>query len=123
MPSQSRPRWLEIEPLGEVTLVRFLVREVLDEEMIQSLGGELFALIEEAGCRRLVVDFHAVQKMTSPMLGKLRRLHDLLASAGGKLAFCRIHPAIQPGLDILHLPRSLMYDNEQEALQAVRPPA
>ncbi|HXG12189.1 MAG TPA: STAS domain-containing protein [Gemmataceae bacterium] len=120
MSSQARQRWLEVEQLGDVTLVRIVPREILDEMMIQVLGEQLYALVDEERCRRLVLNFGAVRKMTSPMLGKIRKLYDKVQGVGGRLAFCKIHPALQPGFDILQLPRSLMHDEEQAALEAIQ---
>jgi anti-sigma B factor antagonist len=120
MLTQTHERWLEVEPLGNVTLVRLLPSQILEEGMIQSLGEQLFSLVKQEGCRKLVLDFRAVEKMGSAMLGKVRKLYDLVHAAGGQLAFCKIHPALEPGLDILRLPRSLIHTEEQEAIEAVQ---
>jgi anti-sigma B factor antagonist len=120
MSTQTTQRWLEVEQLGEVTLGRLVPREILEEEMIQALGEQLFGLVDSENCRRLVLNFAAVQKMTSPMLGKLRKLYDKMRAVEGRLAFCKIHPALQPGFDILQLPRALEHTDEQAALEAVQ---
>lgn len=119
MTAQTRQRWLEIEQLDHITLVRFLTRDVLDDYMIQQLGEQLFALLEREGCRRLLLNFRSVERMGSAMLGKVRKLHDKMQAAQGHLAFCKIHPALEPGFDLLRLPRALMHSEEQEALQAL----
>lgn len=120
MAAQPQKRWLEVEQLGEVTLVRLLPRQILEEGMIQPLGDQLFSLVEQQNCRRLVLNFRAVEKMGSAMLGKLRRFYDIVQAAGGHLAFCKIHPALEPGFGILRMPSALMYKEEQEALQALQ---
>jgi anti-sigma B factor antagonist len=122
MSSQTRQSWLEIEQLGDVTLVRFLLRDIVEEQMIQSLGSQLFALVEQENCRRLVLNFYRVERLGSAMLGKLRKLYDAMQAVDGRLAFCKLHPALEPGFDVLRLPRTLIFSEEQEALQAITSP-
>ena len=119
MSAQTRHRWLEIEQLDGIALVRFLSKDVLDDYTIQQLGEQLFALVEQDSCRRLLLNFRSVERMGSAMLGKLRKLYDKMQAAGGQLAFCKIHPALEPGFELLRLPRALIHGEEAEALQAL----
>jgi anti-anti-sigma factor len=119
MSTQNPRRWLAVEQLAGVTLVRLLPRQIVEEAMIQPLGDQLFSLVEQERCRQLVLNLGAVEKMGSAMLGKLRKLHDAVQAAGGRLAFCKIHPALEPGFAILRLPRSLLHAEEQDAIEAV----
>lgn len=120
MSAQTRQRWLEVEQLDSITLVRFLTPDVLDDYMIQQLGDQLFALVERDGCRRLLLNFRKVERLGSAMLGKVRKLYDKMKAVEGQLAFCKIHLALEPGFDLLRLPRALMHGEEQEALQALQ---
>jgi anti-anti-sigma factor len=119
MTAPTSGRWLHVEQLGDVALVRLLPRHILEDAMIQPLGDQLLSLVQQEGCRKLVLDCRNVEKMGSAMLGKLRKLYDLVQATGGRLAFFKIHPALQPGFDMLRLPRSLLHTEEQEALEAV----
>jgi hypothetical protein len=52
----SRPprrRRLEIEEIGDVTVVSFVDRKLLDEQNIQIIGDELFRLVDELGRRKI----------------------------------------------------------------------
>ncbi|HEV2971540.1 MAG TPA: hypothetical protein VGY55_16305, partial [Pirellulales bacterium] len=40
-------RRVEVQERGEVTIVRFVDRKILDESNIQELGQELFQLVED----------------------------------------------------------------------------
>ena len=47
-------RRLVVSDVGDVTVVRFVDRKILDEANIQELGQELFHLVEDEGKQRLL---------------------------------------------------------------------
>ena len=47
-------RALAVSEVGDVTVVRFVERKILDEASIQELGAELFRLVEEEGPPRQI---------------------------------------------------------------------
>src|SRR5581483_11627153 len=52
MSSQTpRRRRLEVEDIGEITVVNFIDRKILDEQNIQKIGEDLFSLVDELGRR------------------------------------------------------------------------
>ena len=61
-------RRLEVSEVGEVTVVRFVDRKILDEANIQKLGEELFHLVEAEGRKSLLLNFTSVD-----FLSKLER--------------------------------------------------
>ena len=54
-------RRLAVQEKGEVTIVRFVDRKILDESNIQELGQELFQLVEEENRKNLLLDFTNVE--------------------------------------------------------------
>ena len=54
MSSQPRRRRLEVEHIGDVTVVNFVDRKILDEQNIQVIGDQLFGLVHSEGLRKLL---------------------------------------------------------------------
>ncbi len=67
----SGQRRLDIEQIGEVTVAKFVDKKILDENNIQMIGNQLFGLVEEDGRKKIVLDFTAVEYLSSAALGKL----------------------------------------------------
>ena len=114
-----RNRWLEVEHIGDVTVVRFAQGSILEEEMIQVMGRQLFDLVENFGCRKFVVNFGNVRRVATMMVGKLLALHRKVQSGGGRLVICTIIPELREIFEILKLSQLCsLYEDEQEALQS-----
>ena len=64
-------RRLEISEIGEVTVVRFVDRKIIDTANIQELGDELFALVENDNRKSLLLNFSHVEFLSSAALNKL----------------------------------------------------
>src|SRR6184192_3869123 len=96
MSSQPAPRRrrLEVEDVGDITVVNFVDKKILDEQNIQMIGDDLFRLVDELGRRKLLINFSNVEFMSSAALGKLIRLHQRLNQVGGKLILCGISKSI-----------------------------
>ncbi len=94
MSSQARRQRLVVEDIGDVTVVNFVDKKILDEQNIQMIGDDLFRLVDELGRRKLLLNFSNVEFMSSAALGKLIRLHQRLAQVGGKLVLCEISKTI-----------------------------
>jgi anti-anti-sigma factor len=121
MSAPSQHPWLEVEQVGGVTLVRLTRRDLLDDRAINTLGNQLFSLVQDLDCRRIVLNFSNVQRLASAMLGKIIGLHKKLTAAGGRLALCKVDPALGEAFETLKLSRLFgIYKEEQEALQSLQ---
>jgi anti-sigma B factor antagonist len=119
MSSPARRRRLEVEHIGDVTVVNFVDRKILDEQNIQTIGEQLFSLVDEEGWRKILLNFSNVEYLSSAALGKLITLNKKLQTAGGKLILCNIDPQIYEVFEITKLDRFFkIMKEEQEALQA-----
>src|SRR6266568_3207242 len=85
MSSQPRRRRLEVEDIGEVTVVNFTDKKILDEQNIQIIGEQLFSLVDELGRRKLILNFSNVEYLSSAALGKFITLNKKVKTAGGSL--------------------------------------
>lgn len=119
MSSQPRRRRLEVEQIGDVTVVNFIDRKILDEQNIQVIGEQLFGLVDEEGCRKLLLNFGNVEFLSSTALGKLITLNKKLQAAKGRLILCNIDPQIHEVFEITKLDKFFnIQKEEQTALQA-----
>ena len=118
MSSQPRRRRLEAEEIGDVTVVSFMDRKILDEQNIQVIGEQLFSLVDESGRKKLLLNFGNVEYMSSAALGKLITLNKKVTAAAGKLVLCNIDPQIREVFEITKLDKLFVIcGDEQEGLQ------
>jgi anti-sigma B factor antagonist len=122
MSSQPRRRRLEVEQIGDVTIVNFVDRKILDEQNIQKIGEDLFSLVDDEGARKLLLNFGNVEFLSSAALGKLITLNKklmALRSEGGQLILCNIDPQIHVVFEITKLDKFFnIQKEEQDGLQA-----
>jgi len=119
MSQPPRRRRLEVEDIGDVTVVNFVDRRILDEQNIQIIGEQLFSLVDEVGRRKILLNFGNVEFLSSAALGKLIALHKKLQAVGGRLILCNIDPEIYEVFEITRLDRFFnIQKEEQTALQA-----
>ena len=112
-------RRLSVSQVGNVKVVNFVDRKILDEGNIQALGRELFQLVTEEPCQNLLLNFTSVEFLSSGALGKLITLDKKINSQGGMLKLCGIRPEIYEVFAITRLNRLFdIKDNEAEALAA-----
>ena len=119
MSQPPRRRRLEVEDIGDVTVVNFVDRRILDEQNIQIIGEQLFSLVDEVGRRKILLNFGNVEFLSSAALGKLIALHKKLQAVGGRLILCNIDPEIYEVFEITRLDKFFnIQKDEQAALQA-----
>src|SRR4051794_19423243 len=111
---------LRIEQVGDVTIVHFLDKRILDEPTIQAIAEQLFALVDE-GKRKLLLNFSNVEYMSSAALGKLINLHKKLHGLQGKLAMCNVIPQIFEVFAITKLDKIFkIFPTEEAAMAALK---
>ena len=119
MTAQPRRRRLEVEDVGDITVVNFTDRKILDEQNIQLIGEQLFGLVDESGRKKILLNFGNVEYLSSAALGKLITLNKKLQAAQGRLVLCNIHPQIFEVFEITKLDKFFrIMKDEQTALQA-----
>jgi anti-sigma B factor antagonist len=112
-------RRIEVSEVGDVAVVRFVDRKILDEAAIGELGEELFALVEKEKRSAVLLNFVDVEFLSSAALGKLITLDKKVKAAGGKLKLCNIRPQIYEVFAITKLNKLFeIKDNQDEAVAA-----
>lgn len=118
MPEYQR---IKLSEIGDVTVVRFVDRRILDEAIIQDLGAELFSLVETEKRESLLLSFENVEFLSSAALGKLITLDRKVKAHGGKLKLTSIRPEIYEVFTITKLDQLFdIKDNEASGLAAFK---
>src|SRR6266478_1137455 len=119
MTSQPKRRHLEVEDYGEITVVNFIDKKILDEQNIQKIGEDLFSLVDELGRKKILLNFSNVEYLSSAALGKFITLNKKVNTSGGKLVMCNIDPQIYEVFQITKLDKLFKIEkDEQVGLQA-----
>jgi anti-sigma B factor antagonist len=112
-------RRLEVSEVGDVTVVRFVDRKILDVTNIHELGRELVQLVEEQNRKKLLLNFSAVEFLSSETLGELIKLEKKVKQHTGKLMLTNIKPEIYEVFAITRLNKLFdIRDDEAQALAA-----
>lgn len=112
-------RRVEVSEVGDVTVVRFVDRKILDTANIQELGDELFSLVETDNRKSLLLNFSRVEFLSSAALNKLILLDRSVKKHGGRLKLCSLRPEIQEVFVITRLNQMFdIYEEEPDALAA-----
>ncbi len=117
MSTQPTYQGMTVEQVGDATVVRFTVPEIVDEKTANLLGEQLFELVEKRGRRRLVLNFSRVRLMVSTMMAKLLGLRRKMDAVGGRVALCETNPELSEVLEALRFGQLFgIYDQEAKAL-------
>src|SRR6202035_5986825 len=114
MSTPPKRRRLEVEDYGEITVVNFIDRKILDEQNIQKIGEDLFSLVDELGRRKILLNFGNVEYLSSAALGKFITLNKKVNAAGGRLILCNIDPQIYEVFEITKLNKLFNIQKEEQ---------
>ena len=110
-------RRLEVNDVGDISVVHFRDQKIIEDLGIQELGQELFNLVEVENRMKLVLNFSAVDFLSSAALGKLITLDKKVKAKKGALRLCNIRPEIYEVFAITRLDRLFQIkDDEADAL-------
>ena len=107
---------IDVSDVGEVSVVQFKDRKILDESNIQEMGRELFGLVDQNRIR-VLLNFMNVEFLSSAALGKLITLDKKIKTAKGQLKLSNIRPEIYEVFAITRLNKLFdIHDDESDAL-------
>jgi len=110
-------RRIDVSKLGDVTIVRFLDKKILDEAGILELGTELFGLVEQDNRKSLLLNFVGVEFLSSAALGKLITLDRKVKSNKGRMKMSNIRPEILEVFQITKLNK--IFDIRKDEAEAI----
>ena len=113
----SNPSRITLSESGSVTVVNFNDRKILDEEMIQELGQDLFDLVERDNRQKIVLNFSNVEFLSSAALGKLITFEKKARRQKANLVLTNIRQEIYEVFAITKLDKLFdIKDDEADAL-------
>ena len=110
-------RRIDVSKIGDVTVVKFLDKKILDETNIQELGVELIGLVEQDNRKSILLNFSHVEFLSSAALGKLITLDRKVKAAKGRLKMSNIRPEIFEVFQITKLNK--VFDIRNDEAEAV----
>ena len=115
MTQQPRRRRLEVEDVGDVAVVNFVDKKILDEQNIQMIGDDLFRLVDEQNRKKILLNFSNVEFLSSAALGKLITMNRKVQAVKGKLVLCGISKEIREVFEITKLDKLFIIRQEEQA--------
>jgi anti-anti-sigma factor len=110
---------LQVETVGDVTVIGFAEPTLLAEESVREIAERLCVLAEGPGPAKLLLDFQFVHSMSGRMLAILIWIARKIERRGGGLKLCGITPRLLDHFEITRLYRYFeIYRDASSALEA-----
>ncbi len=106
LPADFQGTYITVREQGDVVVVTFTHSHLNDEENIEQLGRELYSLVDNYHCTKLVLSLEQVEFITSSVLGKLISLHRRLHRNAGNLVVCHLNDSV---IDVMRTSRLINY--------------
>ena len=114
MSAQPRRRRIEVEEKGDIAVVGFIDKKILDEQNIQVIGEQLSELVDAEKRTKVILNFSNVEYLSSAALGKIIALNSKLKKANGKLVLCNIRADIKEVFTITKLDKLIIIVNSED---------
>jgi anti-anti-sigma regulatory factor len=116
----ARPyRIIAVDRTGDVCCVRLKQPQITEPE-VHELAEELIGLIDEEGCRKMVLSLGpgSPNLIYSVFVAKLLTVRRRIQEAGGALKLCNASPAVEGVFDVLRLTQYFDFYSDQAAAVA-----
>ena len=107
--------------VGDVTVVTFLVEQILDAQIIQKMREELGAVVGGGYQRKFLLNFANVVSLSSAALNVFIILDKRIRTCGGRLAVCNVDPVIHFEFSCIRFPSSDDRDDFGGVLSRLKP--
>lgn len=112
---------LVITQIEGVCVVNFRNESILDGSVVQSIGEQLYALVDEQAHRKLVLDFSPVRFLSSTMIGVLIALHKKSQAIHGRVVLAGLREELFKVFKIMKLEKVLRFaPDEKEAVRSFK---
>ena len=88
--SEATKQCFKLRETEDVAVVTFTTPNIVEDETIQLMGSQLFRLVDEKNCKKILVDFSMVKFLSAAALGKLITLEKKVKGRGSKLELCEV---------------------------------
>src|SRR6478752_284354 len=108
-----------VQPFPKFSVVEFRTASLMDPIILESIGQELYRLVDAEDRRKLVLDFEKVEYLSSQAIGIILNLNKKLSVLkNSKMVLCGVGPKLQELLRITRLDKILTVKPTQR--EAVR---
>jgi anti-sigma B factor antagonist len=108
-----------VQQVEKFTVVEFKNPSLMDPLELETIGQQLYKLVDDEDKRKIVLDFEKVQYLSSQAIGIVLTMNKKLGSlANSKLVLCGVGPKLMDLLKITRLDRLLTIKPTQK--EAVR---
>jgi anti-sigma B factor antagonist len=114
----AAPRLL-IQSIRDVTVVNIEDASILDLAQVESLGQQLYELVDARNCRKLILDFTKVKFLSSSALGVLVTLQKKTNEIKGTLVICALRADLMRVFEITKLKKLFTFCDDEKAALAV----
>ena len=113
--------YLVVSQESGVTVATLRTASLVDELVIEAVGNELYALVDERAVTKLMVDFRAVSFLSSQMIGVLVSLQKKSREIEGELVFAGMRPNLKKVFEITKLDKIMTFaDNQADGMSKFR---
>lgn len=117
----NRDSRLLVRQEGEITIVGFLDRNILEEASIQQIGEEVGRLVDQTPKPKLLLNFENVEHLSSAALGTLITINNKIRQKSGQLRLAKIDPQIYDVFVITKLNRLFqIFDDVEGAVRSFK---
>lgn len=112
-------RRIVVAKIGELAVVRFTDKKIVDSTNIEEMGEEMSSLVDKDHMKHVLLNFDGVDFLSSAALNKLILMDKKIKEVGGVLRLCCLKEEIMEIFAITRLNR--LFDirkTEAEALKA-----
>lgn len=86
---------IAVSDVKGIRVVEFTNNKILDEANIKEIGDAIVAIVEARDAPRLLIDFAAVDHLSSAALGMLINVNSRVKAKNGMLRLANIKPSIR----------------------------
>ena len=91
------------EKEGDILILEIQESRISEGPVIDALSREFEAAIENSNCKKILLDLHQVELMSSGMLSVLVRLYRELAERNGRFVLCGARPPVSKVFEMTRL--------------------
>jgi len=111
---------LTVRTVQDVAVAEIHVASITTYKQIEPIKSGLYGAIDRGATRKIVVDFSAVEFLTTEAIGMLLKLKAKTESLGGRLALSGLRDHPREAFEFLHLHKAFeVYPTQAEALAAL----
>lgn len=105
---------LLIHSIRDVTVVTFSDTTILDTLQVEQIGEQLYELVDQKACKKLVLDFSNVKLLSSSAIGVLITLKKKLDQIRGQVVLCGLRKDLMRVFKITRLDKMFKFHADEE---------